>query len=191
MAGGGGFVTTGRDVLGSGANENRFGYGAYLRDPAVPQWHVRHRVFRSDLGRWLTRDSAGYVDGLNLYEYAMSMPVLGLDPHGLDTLGGRWIYPEGEPDLSGGTPGGGLDKEDVQLCLDAVGCIDPTPVSDGINFCIYVSDGDYFNALISMAAMFPFIGDVAKAPRMIGNATKIIKSTKRAPKRRGHAQFNL
>ncbi|MEQ8844537.1 MAG: RHS repeat-associated core domain-containing protein [Phycisphaerales bacterium] len=104
IAGGGGTVTTGRDVLGSPDNANRFGYGAYLRDPAVPQWHVRHRVFRSDIGRWLTRDPAGYVDGLSLYEYAMSGPTAGLDPSGLDSLGGRWIWPEGQPDRTGERP---------------------------------------------------------------------------------------
>ena len=83
MAGGGGFVTTGRDVLGSVANANRFGYAAYLRDPAAPQWHVRHRVLRSDIGRWLTRDPAGYVDGWNLYEYVGSSAFSYYDPYGL------------------------------------------------------------------------------------------------------------
>lgn len=80
---GGGYVTTGRTVLGSTANANRFGYGGYLRDPAVPQWHARNRVLRSDIGRWLTRDPAGYVDGLNLYQYVASMVVIGIDPIGL------------------------------------------------------------------------------------------------------------
>ncbi|MCW5757238.1 MAG: hypothetical protein KIT54_08395 [Phycisphaeraceae bacterium] len=83
MAGGGGFVTTGRDVLGSVANANHFGYGVYLRDPAVPQWHVRHRVLRSNIGRWLTRDPAGYVDGLSLYEYVGSSAFSYYDPYGL------------------------------------------------------------------------------------------------------------
>ncbi|MEQ8844535.1 MAG: RHS repeat-associated core domain-containing protein [Phycisphaerales bacterium] len=85
IAGGGGTVTTGRDVLGSPANANRFGYGAYLRDPAVPQWHVRNRVFRSDLGRWLTRDPMLYADGYNLYTYSQSRPVQYVDALGLDS----------------------------------------------------------------------------------------------------------
>jgi len=36
-----------------------------------------------DLGRWLQRDPAGYVDGANLYEYVMSSPVDMLDRMGL------------------------------------------------------------------------------------------------------------
>ena len=89
MTGSAGTVTTGRDVLGSPDNGNRFGYAAYLRDPAVPQWHVRHRVFRSDIGRWLTRDPAGYVDGWNLYQYVGSSALSYVDPSGLNKYEAR------------------------------------------------------------------------------------------------------
>ncbi|MCG8376320.1 MAG: RHS repeat-associated core domain-containing protein, partial [Chlorobiales bacterium] len=34
-------------------------------------------------GRWLQRDPAGYVDGMNLYEYVRSNPSTGVDPSGL------------------------------------------------------------------------------------------------------------
>ena len=33
-------------------------------------------------GRWLQRDPAGYMDGMNLYEYARSRPTVFADPSG-------------------------------------------------------------------------------------------------------------
>ena len=60
------------------------GYAGYVQDSSIPTLsHVRHRVYKSDLGRWVQRDPAGYVDGANLYEYAMSSPVVMRDWSGL------------------------------------------------------------------------------------------------------------
>jgi hypothetical protein len=38
------------------------------------------------LGRWLQRDPAGYVDGMNVYEYCRSRPADCLDPRGTEGL---------------------------------------------------------------------------------------------------------
>ena len=189
MAGGGGFVTTGRDVLGSVANANRFGYAAYLRDPAAPQWHVRHRVLRSDIGRWLTRDPAGYVDGLSLYEYVGSRGILGIDPYGLQEYfiigpdgdgGGRQTYPGMPMPKPPPMDWGRLipDRESVQTVLDILGCFDPTPTCDGINAAIYASDGQWGQAAISCCAMVPIVGDLAKAPRVGSNFIRRIRGLK-------------
>ena len=63
------------------------GYAGYVQDSSIPTLsHVRHRVYKSDLGRWVQRDPAGYVDGANLYEYAMSSPVMFVDPMGLASI---------------------------------------------------------------------------------------------------------
>ncbi|MCW5756521.1 MAG: RHS repeat-associated core domain-containing protein [Phycisphaeraceae bacterium] len=65
---------------------SKIGYAGYTRDAYVPTVsHVRHRVYKSDLGRWIQRDPAGYVDGPSLYEYAMSAPQSHTDPSGLLT----------------------------------------------------------------------------------------------------------
>ena len=46
-------------------------------------YHVRHRVYDPISGRWLTRDPAGFVDGMNLYEYCGGGSVSCFDPMGL------------------------------------------------------------------------------------------------------------
>src|SRR5690606_1488737 len=63
---------------GGGASDvnNRLGYAGYVHDRDIPTAaHVRYRVYKIDLGRWLQRDPAGYMDGMSLYEYARSWPV--------------------------------------------------------------------------------------------------------------------
>jgi len=42
----------------------------------------RNRYYDYYTGRWLTQDPLGYVDGMNLYEYACSNPVDTVDPSG-------------------------------------------------------------------------------------------------------------
>ena len=64
----GGYQTLGRDVLTSAAVRNRIGYAGYQYDPTFAGvdrhlYHVRHRVYDAELGRWTTRvtttDAAG------------------------------------------------------------------------------------------------------------------------------------
>jgi RHS repeat-associated protein len=43
----------------------------------------RMRWYEANLGRWLTRDPAGYVDGLNVYQFVRSNPLMFVDPTGL------------------------------------------------------------------------------------------------------------
>ena len=44
--------------------------------------HNRRRPYSQYMGRWYTPDPGGYVDGLNLYEYVRSMPVIAVDFEG-------------------------------------------------------------------------------------------------------------
>jgi hypothetical protein len=44
---------------------------------------ARFRVYHPSLGRWTRRDSLGFADGLNLYEYVRSSPIRYVDAFGL------------------------------------------------------------------------------------------------------------
>ncbi len=67
---------------------NRKGYAGYEYDAELGDtYHVRHRVFRSDLGVWTRRDPLAHVDGMGLYEYVMSRAVSLVDSSG--TASGR------------------------------------------------------------------------------------------------------
>ena len=68
---------------GTGALRNRIGYAGYHWDQAVSLNHVRYRAYVPELGRWTTRDPAGYVDGVGLYLYVGAKPINSLDSFGL------------------------------------------------------------------------------------------------------------
>jgi len=62
---------------------NRKGYAGYEFDVSVEAYHVRHRVYVPELGRWTKRDPIGYVDGMSLYEYVKSSSIGHSDSMGL------------------------------------------------------------------------------------------------------------
>ena len=75
----------------------RFGYAGYEWDGTVCTdrvydnaaggvYHVRNRVYDPEMGRWTRRDPAGYVEGMDLYEYVQSAPVKHQDSSGLLSL---------------------------------------------------------------------------------------------------------
>lgn len=49
----------------------------------LPSSALAHRHYDPEHGRWLQRDPAAYVDGMHLYEYALSSPARFMDPVGL------------------------------------------------------------------------------------------------------------
>jgi len=54
----------------------------YRYDDETELYHVRRRYYHPALGRWISRDLEGYVDGTNLYEYVGSEAVGAVDPSG-------------------------------------------------------------------------------------------------------------
>ncbi len=73
------------------------------------------------------------------------------------------------------------DEEYLQTSLDVVGIFDPTGASDVANASIYLSNGEYGNALISVVGLVPYLGDTAKTLRLgksmdaLGSAIKLQK----------------
>ena len=51
-------------------------------DPESELYFYRARYYSPELGRFISRDPKGYVDGPSLYEYVMSKPLTFSDPHG-------------------------------------------------------------------------------------------------------------
>jgi RHS repeat-associated protein len=78
--------------------DNRILYCGYRFDSETGLYHVRHRYLHPSLGRWITQDPAGYVDGMGLFEYVSGNVGTMVDPWGL-----MWTI---EGMLYGG-PGGG------------------------------------------------------------------------------------
>jgi RHS repeat-associated protein len=72
-------------------------YAGYRWDSESGLYQVRFRYLHPRLGRWVSRDPLGYVDGMGLYEYVRSNPSVGLDPLGLlaarvDCYQDAWIW---------------------------------------------------------------------------------------------------
>jgi len=47
--------------------------------------YYKNRLYCPTTGRFLQRDRVGYLDGLNLYEYCQSNPIIHIDPYGGST----------------------------------------------------------------------------------------------------------
>jgi RHS repeat-associated protein len=78
-------VTMGRGALSDIGN--RRGYAGYEYDTKFRgKYHVRNRVLDPYLGRWVTRDKLGYVDGSSLYSLTQGNPLARVDPQGLKTI---------------------------------------------------------------------------------------------------------
>ena len=69
--------------------DNSILFCGYYRDNETGLYHVRNRYYEPYFG-WITRDPAGYVDGMSLYEYCRSGPLVFIDPFGLREGGPAW-----------------------------------------------------------------------------------------------------
>jgi RHS repeat-associated protein len=67
-------------------------YAGYRWDGESGLYQVRFRYLHPVLGRWVSRDPLGYVDGMSLYQYGRSAPL-----HWVDPFGGRCNRPQWRP----------------------------------------------------------------------------------------------
>jgi len=61
------------DADGKSDYDNSILFAGYYRDNETGLYHVRNRYYHTQVG-WITRDPAGYADGMSLYEYCASGP---------------------------------------------------------------------------------------------------------------------
>ena len=62
--------------------DNPYAFQGRRYEPSSGYYDYRARFYDADLGTWLTRDPAGFVNGSNLYQFVGSLPRT-LDPFGL------------------------------------------------------------------------------------------------------------
>ncbi len=72
--------------------DNVAGYCGFVFNAENALYTVRFRWYDPVTGRWLQRDPAGYVDGVNLYEMLGSSPLVYLDPFGLNRVCGIRVW---------------------------------------------------------------------------------------------------
>ena len=97
----------------------RIGFCGYVQDfNYQTHWLARNRWYESDQGRWLTRDPAGYIDGLSMYMYVRCNPFGLVDPMGLAADGAEYRARQRERQSS--ERGTVLSKEE-RAAVDAVG----------------------------------------------------------------------
>jgi RHS repeat-associated protein len=82
---------------------NRKGYAGYEFDPVLQAYHVRHRVYLPEIGRWNKKDPLGYVDGMSVYGYVASAPLRATDPTGQMSFVLMDVSPVTEPGTRPGT----------------------------------------------------------------------------------------
>jgi len=61
----------------------RYGHQGGRHDAVTGRINFRNRDYDPEMMRWIQQDPAGYVDGLNLYQYVGGNPVNFTDPSGL------------------------------------------------------------------------------------------------------------
>ncbi|HEX6904369.1 MAG TPA: Ig-like domain-containing protein [Thermoanaerobaculia bacterium] len=65
---------------------NLFGFQGLQIDPETGLMYVRNRYYDPEMGRFISTDPLGYVDGPNTYGFAINDPVNGSDPLGLTDM---------------------------------------------------------------------------------------------------------
>ncbi|MCX5653107.1 MAG: RHS repeat-associated core domain-containing protein [Planctomycetota bacterium] len=83
-------------VSWANSKKNEILYCGYRWDPETGMYHVRNREYHPTMGRWVARDRHGYINGMNLYEYAVSSPADVFDSFGLES-NVKWV-PEKKPE---------------------------------------------------------------------------------------------
>lgn len=93
-------------TLSSGKVGNIIGYAGYIYNPETQLYTVRFRHYDPEWGRWISRDPAGYVDGMSLYGYGVGSPVSLNDPFGLSCIedSKKKEEPKSSPHLIGPKP---------------------------------------------------------------------------------------
>jgi RHS repeat-associated protein len=138
---------------GAEVSAKRYRYTGKERDEETGLYYHGARYYAPWLGRWMSADPAGTVDGTNLFAYVRGSPVVMSDPSGMSGMTGSsfnrrqrvvWGKPNGQ-----GVTGAGKAKK---TGLDVVGpTADKAPVAKGPPVGRKLSHGE----LLSIAQAHP------------------------------------
>ena len=78
----------GRPTRVAGTEDSRFGYTGHLAHASSGLALALYRGYDPALGRWLSADPAGMIDGPNVHAYVANNPARYMDPLGLEV--GSW-----------------------------------------------------------------------------------------------------
>ncbi len=78
-----------RGLVEQSAIGNEIGFHGLERDPETGLVYARHRYYDPEIGRFISADPLGYVDGPSMYSYAGNNPIDFTDPMGLE-IGKIW-----------------------------------------------------------------------------------------------------
>ncbi len=81
------------DEIPASAAKNPYGFQGLPRDPETGFLYVRNRYYDPEIGRFITADPLGFVDGPSEYAFAGNGPANGGDPLGLVN---DWVLVNGE-----------------------------------------------------------------------------------------------
>lgn len=100
----------GSRTVSYGTTSTEIGFTGHRWNDVASGWFAEHRVYDSRIGRWLSEDPAGFVDGPLLFAYVRNQPMTLNDPSGLCSCGsecpsGNWqmdtlSYSIGQPFLA-------------------------------------------------------------------------------------------
>jgi RHS repeat-associated protein len=117
---------------------NEILYCGYRFDLESGLYHVRHRYYHPTLGRWVSRDPAGYTLGMSLYEYCGSSPAYAVDPSGMQVFFPQYLNPRSGAATSSGGPG--QQRVKLQGTWDADVGLNRGPGMAGLNISMH---GDF------------------------------------------------
>jgi RHS repeat-associated protein len=120
------------EEIATGTLASPWRYSSKRFDPETNLTYYGRRYYSADLGRWMTLDPAGYIDGINRYAFVHNNPLNHWDLYGLldanrQNFSFTFDYPKIQSPFSGFT-----NNPRVQGCMQAFSGLVETGVGGGM-----------------------------------------------------------
>lgn len=104
-------------VISASTIAMQHGYGTRRWDGTLALWYSRARYLHPGLGRFISRDAAGFIDGPNYYAYVRGNPWRFRDPSGYGTEGDDAPSDGSQSETESSVLGLGQEYDDESLSL--------------------------------------------------------------------------